>query len=55
MSFATPPPDLEKLRGYWDAWERGDETPGRVLANLKTAGLPELLRQLDEAGWQPSA
>ena len=55
MSFEKPPPDLEKLRANWEAWERGEETPGRVLANLKTAGLPELLRQLEEAGWQPSA
>ena len=46
MSFERPAPDLEKLRGYWEAWERGEETPGRVLANLKTAGLPELLQQL---------
>jgi hypothetical protein len=55
MSFERPSPDLPKLRGYWEAWERGEETPGRVLANLKTAGLSELLRQLEEAGWQPPA
>ena len=24
--------------------------PGRVMANLKTAGMPELLRQLAESG-----
>ncbi len=30
-------------------WERGDQTPGRVMANLKTAGMPELLRQLVDA------
>jgi hypothetical protein len=44
-----PPPDPQKLLAYWDEWERGDETPGRVMANLKTAGLPDLLRQLVEA------
>ncbi len=27
-------------------WERGEETPGRVMANLKTGGLRELLEQL---------
>lgn len=41
-----PPPDPQKLLAYWDEWERGDTTPGRVMANLKTAGLPELLAQL---------
>jgi len=27
-------------------WERGDATPGRVMANLKTGGLRALLEQL---------
>jgi hypothetical protein len=44
----TPPPDAQKLLAYWDEWEKGETTPGRVIANLKTAGLPELLRQLVE-------
>jgi hypothetical protein len=45
-----PPPDARKLLAYWDEWERGEQTPGRVMANLKTGGLPELLQQLvDEA------
>jgi hypothetical protein len=43
-----PAPDPSKLLGYWEEWERGDTTPGRVLANLKTAGMPQLLRQLIE-------
>jgi hypothetical protein len=55
----TPAPDPAKLLGYWDEWERGETTPGRVLANLKTAGMPQLLRQLVEqsagAGNRPSA
>jgi hypothetical protein len=55
MSFEIPAPDLAKLLGHWEEWERGDETPGRVLANLKTAGMPGLLRQLIESGWQPTA
>jgi len=27
-------------------WERGDTPPGRVMSNLKTAGLRELLESL---------
>ncbi len=30
-------------------WERGEETPGRVIANLKTSGLREVLEQLAAA------
>lgn len=44
-----PPPDPEKLLAAWMEWESGDETPGRVMANLKTAGMPDLLRQLVDA------
>jgi len=43
-----PPPDPEKLLAAWMEWERGEATPGRVMANLKTGGLPELLRSLAE-------
>ena len=35
-------------------WERGEETPGRVMANLKTGGLRDLLEQLVANG-QPQA
>ena len=45
----TPAPDPAKLLGFWEEWERGETTPGRVLANLKTAGMPQLLRQLIDA------
>lgn len=55
MSFEVPPPDLNKLIVAWDAFEAGEETPGRVLANLKTAGLPQVLRELVDTGWTPSA
>jgi hypothetical protein len=55
MAFEAPAPDLDKLINAWDEWERGEQTPGRVLANLKTAGLPQILRQLAESGWRPSA
>jgi len=41
-----PPPDPAKLLAAWMEWERGDETPGRVMANLKTGGLRELLEEL---------
>jgi len=38
-----PAPDPEKLLELWMEWERGETPPGRVLANLKTGGLRELL------------
>lgn len=41
-----PPPDPSKLLAQWMEWEKGVETPGRVMANLKTGGLRELLEQL---------
>ena len=61
-----PPPDPAKLLDEWMEWERGETTPGRVMANLKTAGLRDLLEGLvaaggsapdggpDEAAWEPS-
>jgi len=30
-------------------WERGETPPGRVISNLKTGGLPELLESLAAA------
>jgi hypothetical protein len=53
MAFERPAPDLQKLITAWEQFEVGEEAPGRVLANLKTAGLPEVLRQLVEEGWTP--
>lgn len=44
-----PPPDPEKLLAYWNEWERGETPPGKVISNLKTGGLPDLLQQLVEA------
>jgi hypothetical protein len=55
MSFERPAPDLNKLITAWEAWERGEEQPGKVLANLKTAGLPHILRELRDSGWAPKA
>ena len=53
-SFQRPAPDLAKLIAALEEWEKGEETPGRVLANLKTAGLDEVLAQLKAQGWVPS-
>lgn len=44
-----PPPDPSKLLAYWEEWERGETPPGKVISNLKTAGLPDLLEQLAAA------
>jgi hypothetical protein len=41
-----PPPDVQKILAYWMEFERGETDPGRLIANLKTAGLPELLAGL---------
>ena len=41
-----PPPDPEKLLDAWMEWENGETPPGRVMSNLKTAGLRDLLEQL---------
>ena len=54
MPFERPAPDLTKLLAAWEEFERGEQQPGKVLANLKTAGLPEVLTELVESGWTPS-
>jgi hypothetical protein len=41
-----PPPDPAKLLDAWMEWERGEAPPGRVMSNLKTAGLRQLLDDL---------
>lgn len=41
-----PPPDPVKLLDIWMRWERGEEPPGRVMADLKTGGLREVLEHL---------
>ncbi|MGZ4683153.1 MAG: hypothetical protein ACXWCM_16550 [Acidimicrobiales bacterium] len=50
-----PPPDPAKLLAYWNEFEEGRESPGRVLANLKTAGMAELLNALVAAQAAPAA
>ena len=54
-SFDPPLPDLAKLISAWEEFERGEQQPGKVLANLKTAGLPRVLQQLADSGWTPAA
>jgi hypothetical protein len=44
-----PPPDPSKLLAYWMEWERGETPPGRVISNLKTHGMRELLEALAAA------
>ena len=41
-----PPPDPAKLLDAWMEWERGETPPGRVMSNLKTGGLREVLEGL---------
>jgi hypothetical protein len=43
-----PAPDPSKLLVWWMEWERGETPPGRVMANLKTGGLRELLEGLTD-------
>ena len=50
-----PPAEPTKLLSYWMEWETGETTPGRVMANLKTAGLRELLEHLAEVQQQTEA
>ena len=54
MSFQPPAPDLALLRADWEMWEKGEETPGRVLANMKTHGMAELIAELLASGWTPA-
>jgi hypothetical protein len=46
IAVEKPPPDPRKLLAYWMEWERGETPPGRVMSNLKTAGLREMLEHL---------
>jgi hypothetical protein len=45
----VPAPDPSKLLQSWREWERGEVTPGRVVANMKTGGLRQLLEELSGA------
>ena len=54
MTFEPPAPDLAKIIAALDEWEKGGETAGRALANMKTAGLARVLAQLAAEGWTPA-
>ncbi len=41
-----PPPDPVKLLQDWMEWEKGETPPGKVISNLKTHGLRDLLESL---------
>jgi hypothetical protein len=41
-----PPADPAKLLATWMDWEAGVLTPGRVMADLKTGGLRDVLEHL---------
>jgi hypothetical protein len=51
----TPPPDPQKLLAHWLEWERGETPPGRVMSNLKTGGMLQLLEVAVEAQAQAAA
>ena len=44
-----PPADPVKLLASWMDWEKGELTPGRVMADLKTGGLRDVLEHLAES------
>ncbi len=45
------PCDPAKLLAAWIEWERGQTPPGRVMSNLKTGGLRDVLEYLVATGW----
>ena len=53
-TFEPPPPDLAKIQAALGGVGTRRGGPGRVLANLKTAGMRQLLQQLVDSGWQPT-
>jgi hypothetical protein len=44
-----PAPDPKNLLEEWMKWERGEIEPGRLLANLKKAGMRDVLEDLAAA------
>lgn len=51
-TFERPGTDLAKIVQAWQEWERGEESPGKAMTNMKKAGLDQLLNELQEVGWQ---
>jgi hypothetical protein len=45
-SMDRPAPDPSKLLADWMEWEKGETPPGKVIANLKTHGMRDLLDTL---------
>ncbi len=45
-SMDRPAPDPAKLLADWMEWEKGETPPGKVIANLKTHGMRDLLDSL---------
>jgi len=41
-----PPADPAALLNAWMEWERGETSPGKVLSDLKRAGMRALLESL---------
>lgn len=46
--MARPPGDPRELLRIWMEWEEGETTPGKVMSDLKRAGLRALLEGLAE-------
>ena len=46
--MVTVVPDPAKLLSHWNERERGETEPGRVLADLDTVGMAQLLARLAE-------
>ena len=46
MAFEVPRPDAAKLLNAWMQWEKGESSAGRVMADLKTAGMRAVLDEL---------
>ena len=42
-------PDPGKLLADWMEWEKGETPPGKVISNLKTHGMRDLLEALKAA------
>lgn len=49
-----PTPDPSKLLAHWMEWEKGDTPPGRVMSNLKTGGMRDLLEDLAQQLGRPT-
>jgi hypothetical protein len=43
MAESRPPVEPKKLLEHWMEWEKGESTPGKVLSDLKRAGMREFL------------